>query len=64
MRAHQCALIRSAAERELSAANRARRDELEQQLTALRLHKGSMKEEEYYNQLESILLALAKLYNQ
>jgi hypothetical protein len=63
VRAHQCALIRSAAERELSAANRARRDEIEQQLTALRLHKGSMKEEEYYNQLESILLALAKLYN-
>jgi len=62
VRAHQMNLVRSLNEQELSPALRARRDELEAQLSALRDQKKQMKEEDYYNQLEKILVAMAKLY--
>jgi hypothetical protein len=62
VRAHQLNLIRSTAEQQLSPELRARRDELEQKLSALRLNKPTMKEADYYNQLEVILVAIAKLY--
>ena len=62
IRAHQLNLVRSDAEQQLSPELRARRDELEQKLAALRLHKSAMKEDDYYRQLEDILVATAKLY--
>jgi hypothetical protein len=62
VRAHQMNLVRSANEQELSPTLRARRDELEAQLSALRDRKGQMKEDDYYNQLEKILVETAKLY--
>jgi hypothetical protein len=62
VRAHQLNLVRSQSEQELSPSARTRRDELEQQLSALRTHKGEMKETEYYNQLETVLAEIARLY--
>jgi len=62
VRAHQMNLVRSANEQELSPALRARRDTLEAQLSALRDRKDQMKEDDYYNQLEKILVGMAKLY--
>ena len=62
VRAHQLHLIRGEAERELSPALRARRDELEKRLSDLRLHKSGMSEENYYEQLETILIEMALLY--
>ncbi|MBI3879651.1 MAG: hypothetical protein HY301_06250 [Verrucomicrobia bacterium] len=62
LRAHQLHLIRNQAERDLPAAVRAQRDALELQLAALRDRKGEMKEEDYYGELEKLLLQIAKLY--
>ena len=58
------AAVRSANEQELSPTLRARRDELEAQLSALRDRKPQMNEDDYYNQLERILVETAKLYEQ
>ena len=63
VRAHQLNLVRSAVEQELSPTARLRRDELEQRLSNLRLEKSSMNEDDYFNQLEPILLELARLYS-
>jgi hypothetical protein len=62
VRAHQMNLVRSANEQELSPALRARRDELEAQLSALRDRKSQLKEDDYYHQLEKILVEMATLY--
>jgi hypothetical protein len=62
VRAHQMHLVRSAVEQELSPELRARRDELEKQLSELRARKDAMKTDAYYSQLESILVDIAKLY--
>jgi hypothetical protein len=62
VRAHQMNLVRSANEQELSPTLRARRDELEAQLSGLRDRKAQMNESDYYNQLEKILVETAKLY--
>jgi hypothetical protein len=62
VRAHQMNLVRSSSEQELSPALRARRDELEAQLSALRDRKGQLNADDYYNQLEGILSETAKLY--
>ena len=62
IRAHQMILVRNTAEQELSPEARARRDELEKKLGELRLRKESLDENEYYRQLESLLLETAKLY--
>ena len=62
VRAHQLILVRGAAERELSPEVRARRDELEQELSVLRSRKSEMAEADYYAQLESILVQIARLY--
>lgn len=61
-RAHQIHLVPSAAERALSPAVRAERDAIEKELTQLHEVKGSMPEDMYFNQLESLLLKLAHLY--
>jgi hypothetical protein len=62
VRAHQMNLVRSQNEQELSPDLRARRDELEAQLSALRDQKKQMKEDDYYDRLEAILSETAKLY--
>jgi hypothetical protein len=62
VRANQLHLVRSDAEKKLSSAARARRDELERQLSDLRSRKGSMEEAEYYREAERLLLEIAKLY--
>ena len=61
-RAHQFHLVRSAAEQQLNAEVRARRDRLELQLSTLREKKAKMNEEKYYQELEKLLLELAAVY--
>ncbi len=63
VRAHELFLIPGQAERQLTAEARARRDELEQQLNTLRSHKNAMSEDDYYRQLEGILVETARLYD-
>jgi hypothetical protein len=62
VRAQQLMLVRSETEQELSPEVRARRDELEKKLSELRARKSGMNEDDYYIQLESILLETARLY--
>ena len=62
LRTHQMFLVRGDVEQQLSPEVRARRDELEQELGALRSRKAKVNEEEYYRQLEGILLETARLY--
>lgn len=61
-RAHQFHLVRSPAERKLTAEVRARRDELEREVAALRGTKPTLPEAEYYAKLEVLLLQLSRLY--
>jgi hypothetical protein len=61
LRANQFCLVRSDAERNLPAAIRARRDELELTLVKLRDSKASYSEDDYYQRLEPILVEMAKL---
>jgi hypothetical protein len=61
VRAHQMFLVRGDAERQLAPEARARRDELEQKLSTLRSQKTKMNEDEYYRQLEVILVEMARL---
>jgi hypothetical protein len=62
VRAHQLHLVRSDVEQELSPAARERRDELEKKLSELRSRKETMQADEYYRQLEGILVEIARLY--
>jgi hypothetical protein len=62
VRAHQIFLVPGEIERQLPIEVRARRDELEQKLSALRSKKAELKEDDYYVQLEGILLEMARLY--
>ena len=61
-RAHQFHLVRSDAEQQLSPELRARRDQLELQLSGLRERKAKMNEEKFYQEIEKILLEIAQLY--
>jgi len=61
-RAHQFHLVRSETERQLPAAGRARRDELELAVATLRDEKAKLAEADYYQRLEKLLLELARLY--
>jgi len=61
-RALQIYLVPSVAERALSPAVRTERDAIEKELAQLREVKSSMPEDMYFNQLESLLLKLAHLY--
>jgi hypothetical protein len=61
-RAHQFHLIASDRERELPADVLRRRDELELKIAALRDEKDELKEEDYYVQLEELMIELARLY--
>jgi hypothetical protein len=49
-------------ERQLSVEQRAERDRLEAEIEALRERKNRMDEDDYYRQLETILVQLARLY--
>ncbi len=62
VRAHQFHLIRSEAENRLSAEDRARRDGLEMKIAALRETKDHRPADEYYKELEQLLLSVAHLY--
>ena len=62
LRAKQFHLIRSPAEQKLSVEQRARRDELELSIEALREKKLKLSETAYYAQLETLMLELAKVY--
>ncbi len=62
LRAHQLHLVRSAAERQMPAEVRMKRDALELEVAKLRDAKATMPEADYYKRLETVLLELAKLY--
>lgn len=62
LRANQLCLIRSDREKQLSPEVRTRRDALELQIAALRTRKSQLPEDDYYRQLEPLLVDLAKLY--
>ena len=64
LRAHQFHLVRSDQERKLSPESRARRDELELGIARLRESKSQMTEDDYYQQLEKLLVEVARLYDQ
>ena len=61
-RASQFVLVRSAREQQLPPQARARRDELERELAALRKQKDFLAEEEYLGTVEPVLIELAKIY--
>jgi len=63
-RAHQFYLVRSEQEQKIPPALRARRDELELQVAKLRDGKAKANEDDYYRQLEPLLLELAKISGQ
>lgn len=62
LRARQIALIPSPEERLLSPEQKLERDKIEAELEVLRTQKSDMNEEEYYEQLEGILLRLSEIY--
>lgn len=62
-RAHQLHLVRSAAEQQLSPDMRARRDQLELEISKLRDAKPKMAEAAYHEELEKLLTQLAELYH-
>jgi hypothetical protein len=64
LRAHQIHLVRSEREQKMPAPLRAKRDELEKAIAQLRDSKEKLGEEEYYRQLEPLMLELAKLYSE
>lgn len=61
-RAHQFHLVRSEAELALTPDARARRDAVEQRIARLREMKDKLFIEEYYRELEALLLELAVIY--
>jgi hypothetical protein len=62
LRAHQFHLVPSDREAGMPQELRRRRDELELQLAGLREKKTSLAEDEYYRQIEALLVELARLY--
>ncbi len=61
LRAQQFCLVRSPDEQKIPVQVRARRDELELQVAGLRDKKATLQEDEYYRQLEVLLVELARL---
>ncbi len=61
-RAHQFHLVRSAVEQQLAPEVRARRDQIELDIAALRAKKEKLTEAKYFQELEKLLLELAALY--
>jgi len=63
-RAHQYHLIRSAREKVMPPELVARRNELELQVMELRDRKETMQQDQYFQELETLLVELAELYEQ
>ncbi len=63
VRAHQLHLVPSAREQQMPAEVRKRRDELELKIAAHRENKTAMPEEKYYERLEELMVALARVYD-
>jgi hypothetical protein len=63
MLARQFYLVPAAADQQLTPEQRARRDALERVVLLHREKKGSMAEDDYYRELEQLLLELAKFYS-
>lgn len=63
-RAHQFCLIPSDMEKRFPDALRAQRNQLELEVMRLRDNKSKYPEDEYYNQLESLLVQIAEIYEQ
>src|SRR5436853_518057 len=61
-RAHQIHLVSNAEDLKLSTADRTRRDELETAIASLRDQKTKLPKDDYYRQLESLLVQMARLY--
>ena len=55
-------LVRSAAENSLSEEQRKKRDEIEHAVFRHREKKGKIPDDQYYRDLEKMLLELARLY--
>jgi hypothetical protein len=62
LRAHQLHLISSSREQNMPAEARRRRDQLEISIAALRDKKNKLPEDEYYVELEKLMVELATLY--
>jgi hypothetical protein len=62
LRASQFQLVASDSERRLSVEARHRRDELEAALAQLRLKKNELNEDDYYRQLQPLVVEIARLY--
>lgn len=62
LRAHQMHLVESDREAHIPRKLRQRRDALEREIEALRDKKSEFSEAEYYEQLESIMVQLARVY--
>ena len=63
-RAHQFCLIPSDTEKNFPGELRGRRNQLELQVMQLRDKKSKLPEDEYYAQLETLLLQIAQIYEQ
>jgi hypothetical protein len=63
-RAHQVHLISNAADQKLSSAQRAKRDELELAISNLRDRKAKTPANDYYRELEGLLVQMARIYNE
>ena len=59
--AHQWHLVSSAQDAKLPPEIRRQRDELERKILQLRQRKSQFKEDDYFQQLESLLINLARL---
>lgn len=62
LRASQFQLVASDSKPQLSADERRRRDEIEAAIARLREQKPTLTEEDYFEQLEPLLIELARLY--
>jgi hypothetical protein len=62
LRAHQLHLVPSDRERAMPVDVRQRRNQLELSIAALRDQKGKLKEDEYYERLEKLMIELSRLY--
>lgn len=64
LHAHQIHLVPSPQEKNMPPLLRARRDQLEVEVEHLRQKKTELPDEEYYRQLEALLLQLAHIYSE
>jgi hypothetical protein len=64
LKAGQLCLVKSRGEQELPPAIRSRRDQLEEELALLRERKGKLTEDEYLKLLETLLVEIARIYEE